>query len=170
MMTDSDVIEVIGRLEEAGLRYWLDGGWGVDALIGEQTRDHDDLDVVVELAATDAIIEALALLGFQLTIDERPTRLEAADGSGRRVDFHPIVFDGEGDGRQIGAGPNGGDAVYPADGLSGIGSVAGHTVTCLTPELLLLHHTGYEPKEKDRHNVRVLCERFGLALPRSYAE
>src|SRR5258708_7387144 len=26
---------------------WIDGGWGVDALLGHQTRKHDDLDVAV---------------------------------------------------------------------------------------------------------------------------
>ena len=26
----------------------IDGGWGVDALLGEQTRTHDDLDVAVQ--------------------------------------------------------------------------------------------------------------------------
>jgi len=170
MMTDSDVIEVVGRLEEAGLNVWLDGGWGVDALLDEQTRAHDDLDLVVELPATDDILALLTSLGFRVSTDERPTRLVVTDDTDRRIDLHPIVLDAEGNGRQIGAGPSGGDAVYSAAGLKGAGTVDGPLVRCLTPELLLLHHSGYEPQEKDRHNVRVLWERFGLPLPRGYAD
>ncbi len=170
MMTDTDVMEVVGRLERAGLRYWLDGGWGVDALLGEQTRPHDDLDAVVELSDTDAIVGILSALGFEVRLDNRPTRLVLAGDGDRRIDLHPIVIDGQGHGRQIGAGPNGGDAIYPAAGLTAEGTIDGRSVCCLTPQLLLLHHTGYEPQEKDRHNVQALCERFGLPLPRSYAE
>ena len=67
MMTDKDVIKVVGRLERAGLNFWLDGGWGVDALLGEQTRDHSDLDMVVELNRIDEIIALMATLGFEKT-------------------------------------------------------------------------------------------------------
>jgi lincosamide nucleotidyltransferase A/C/D/E len=170
MMTASDVIEVVGRLEEAGLRYWLDGGWGVDALVGEQTRPHDDLDVVVELSTVDRMTALLAPLGFKVTTDERPTRLVLSDDAGQRIDIHPITLDADGNGRQAGAGPNGGDAFYPAAGLAGEGAIEGHTVRCLTPQLLLLHHTGYEPQAKDRHNVKVLTDRFGLERPSAYAD
>jgi lincosamide nucleotidyltransferase A/C/D/E len=170
MMNADDVIEVTGRLERAGLRYWLDGGWGVDALVGEQSREHDDLDVVVELSAVGNLVALLGPLGFRITIDERPTRLVLSDSGDRRIDLHLITLDERGAGRQAGAGPGGGDAVYPASGLTGRGWVAGGAVNCLTPELLLLHHTGYEPKARDRHNVRMLCERFGLRPPPSFAE
>jgi lincosamide nucleotidyltransferase A/C/D/E len=168
-MTGAEVARIVAYLESAGARIWLDGGWGVDALVGEETRPHSDLDAVVELDKTDSIIAALAPLGFQVEADDRPTRLVLAASDGRHIDFHPLVLDEQGNGRQIGAGPNGGDAIYPAQGLTGKGTVDGRTVACLTPELLLRHHTGYEPTAKDRHNVRLLCERFGLGVPSAYA-
>lgn len=34
---------MIDQLTAAGIRVWVDGGWGVDALVGRQTRHHDDL-------------------------------------------------------------------------------------------------------------------------------
>ena len=34
MMTATDVVEVLDRLDAASLEAWLDGGWGVDALLG----------------------------------------------------------------------------------------------------------------------------------------
>jgi lincosamide nucleotidyltransferase A/C/D/E len=49
MMTADDVLEVIDALEGAGVSVWIDGGWGIDALVGEQTRPHDDLDVVIRI-------------------------------------------------------------------------------------------------------------------------
>jgi hypothetical protein len=38
---------VLDRRDAAGVEWWVDGGWGVDALLGGETRLHDDLDVVV---------------------------------------------------------------------------------------------------------------------------
>lgn len=49
MMHAQDVIDIVTRLDAANIAVWLDGGWGVDALIGKQTRPHDDLDVVIAL-------------------------------------------------------------------------------------------------------------------------
>ena len=42
-----DVIEVINALGSASVDVWVHGGWGIDALLGEQTRAHDDLDVIL---------------------------------------------------------------------------------------------------------------------------
>jgi lincosamide nucleotidyltransferase A/C/D/E len=168
MMTASDVVCVLDALSKAGITVWLDGGWGVDALLGEETRKHDDLDMVVSAEHLDRALTSLAALGYEIVEDLRPTRLVLAAGDGRRIDFHPVVFDEDGIARQVGAGPNGGDAVYPAAGFTGNGSVAGRSVACLTPKLLVLHHLGYPPAAKDRHNVRLLCERFGIPLPEAY--
>ena len=30
-----------------GITVWVDGGWGVDALLGRQTRPHSDLDIAL---------------------------------------------------------------------------------------------------------------------------
>jgi lincosamide nucleotidyltransferase A/C/D/E len=46
-MTAADVVEILGWLRAASADVWLDGGWGVDALVGEQTREHKDLDLIV---------------------------------------------------------------------------------------------------------------------------
>lgn len=169
MMSAADVIDVVARLEAADISFWLDGGWGVDTLVGRQTRPHSDLDLVARLDQCDAVIEALSPAGFALSVDDRPTRMVIEGASGRRIDLHPVVFDADGSARQIGAGPNGGDAPYPADGFAGQGCVAGKTVSCLTPRLLVMHHLGYKPLAKDWHNVRTLCERFEIPIPDSYA-
>lgn len=167
-MSAADVVDLVSRLEAAGISIWLDGGWAVDALVGEQTRLHSDLDVVVRLDQTGAVVEALSPAGFTISLDGRPTRLVVADAMSRRIDLHPVVFDADGSARQIGAGPAGGDAVYPADGFSGRGAINETAIPCLTPGLLVKHHLGYRPLAKDWHNVRTLCEHFGIPIPASY--
>lgn len=168
MMAPADVLEVLEVLTRAGVSVWLDGGWAVDALIGEQTRDHDDLDLVVRSEDAERAISALAQAGFHIQADQRPTRFVLADARDRRIDFHPVSFNQDGSAVQKGAGPSGGDARFPASGFTDRGGIAGRPVACLAPDLLGLFHTGYEPAEKDRHNVRLLCERFGIPLPPTY--
>lgn len=97
-MTGAEVLAVVDRLKEAGIDIWLAGGWAVDALVGRETRPHTDLDAVIELDNASAIVDLLAPLGFAVAFDERPTRFVLADSSGRRIDFHPIVFDETGAG------------------------------------------------------------------------
>ena len=47
-MTSGDVIELYSTLGALGVEIWIDGGWGVDALLGGQTRPHKDLDISIE--------------------------------------------------------------------------------------------------------------------------
>lgn len=52
-------------VEDRGITVWLsDGGWGVDALLGEQTRPHNDLDLVVSLDGIPALRDVLGEQGF----------------------------------------------------------------------------------------------------------
>jgi hypothetical protein len=43
-MTASDVEGFLDLTAVLGVRVWLDGGWAVDACLGEQSRRHEDLD------------------------------------------------------------------------------------------------------------------------------
>jgi lincosamide nucleotidyltransferase A/C/D/E len=64
-MDSRNVLTIIARLEADGIDVWLDGGWGVDALLEHQTREHDDLDIVVELEHASRVIELLdSVLAF----------------------------------------------------------------------------------------------------------
>jgi threonine aldolase len=44
-MTADDLRDIYNWLKENGIAIWIDGGWSVGALIGKQTREHDDLDI-----------------------------------------------------------------------------------------------------------------------------
>ncbi len=133
MMRAEDVLEVVGCLDVVGVAVWLDGGWGVDALLGEETRPHGDLDIVMAIGHLDAARDALRDLGFVLAIDELPTRCVLRDPTDRRIDVHPVTFDREGGGIQ--QQPDGSAFIYPPEGLTGTGTIAGQPVRCLTPEL-----------------------------------
>lgn len=39
-----DLMTVIKIFEDLNIKYWIDGGWGVDILAGRQTRTHRDID------------------------------------------------------------------------------------------------------------------------------
>lgn len=97
-MAADDLLAILDLLERAGLTVWIDGGWGVDALLGEQTREHDDVDLVVELVDVTSLIAALTSNDYELVAGSSPTSFVLVDAVGRQVDFHPVVFDEEGGG------------------------------------------------------------------------
>ncbi|MFC3078111.1 nucleotidyltransferase domain-containing protein [Phenylobacterium terrae] len=166
-MTAEDALAVYLTLAEAGVRVWLDGGWGVDALLGRQTRPHDDLDVVVEERQLARMLDVLAGRGFASirTPDERPWNFVLQDTARRRIDVHVVVIDAAGNG--IYGPPENGQA-YPAAALQGQGRIGGVPVNCLTAEHQLASHTGYPTRPKDHQDVRALAEAFGLPPPPTY--
>jgi len=167
MMTSDAVLRLFDALRESGVEAWLDGGWGVDALLGEQTRDHDDLDLVVELGRVPEIEKALSPLGYGITEDERPTRIVFRGPEGS-VDLHTVVFDEGGGGVQT--LQSGATYRYPPEGFNETGMVGGRSLPCLSARVQIECHMGYEPTPKDREDMRLLSEKFGLRLPRVYRD
>jgi len=47
-MPADHVVGIYNLLESHGIKIWVDGGWGVDALLEEQTREHGDLDIAIQ--------------------------------------------------------------------------------------------------------------------------
>jgi lincosamide nucleotidyltransferase A/C/D/E len=81
-MTAADVVEILGWLRAASADVWLDGGWGVDALVGEQTREHQELDLIVRDAHEPRMREVLATHGFR-QVGGVPQFFVLADEQGR---------------------------------------------------------------------------------------
>jgi len=165
-MTAADVAEIMDILENAGIDVWLDGGWAIDALLGKQTRPHEDLDVVVALSQIDKIKSELATEGFSVTEDELPTRLVLKDTRGRQIDFHTVTFDSEGGGVQV--LQNGRSYRYPPQGFTAMGEVNGRRMKCLSAEVQAECHYGYEPDEKDWHDMKILRQHFGIKIYSPY--
>jgi lincosamide nucleotidyltransferase A/C/D/E len=167
-MDAPSLLKIVDRLEEHGIEVWLDGGWGVDALLGRETREHDDLDLVAELRYADRIIELLHGLGYELVAGGAPKSFVMVSRVGKQVDVHPVTFDADGGGVYL--MDEGREWVYPAEGFSGRGSVEGRPVRCLSPAVQVLVHAGYELSEKDYRELYLLRERFGVELPEPLLE
>jgi lincosamide nucleotidyltransferase A/C/D/E len=163
-MEAAEVVRLLDLLEAAGVAVWLDGGWGVDALLERQTRDHDDLDLVAELADAARLTEILEGAGYELVAGGSPKSFVLVDRDGRQVDVHPVVTDAA-RGGGVYVMDDGREWVYPAAGFDGSGRVAGRAVRCLSPEVQVLVHDGYELTEKDYRELDLLHERFGVELP-----
>lgn len=160
-MAPDDVLQLLDALEGAGIVVWVDGGWGVDALAGRTTRPHSDLDLAIDRQDVPEARRILEERGFRHDRDAEPglpARLVMHDDAGRQVDLHPLKFDDDGDGWQQLSGAEDDWGRYPATGLAAFGSIGGRTVRCLSAELQIRFHQGYEPTAKDEHDLRLLAQ------------
>lgn len=160
-----DAAEILERLDAAGVWFCLEGGWGVDALLEEQTREHDDLDLAVPMEDLDRACAALS--EFETSDDEWPSNLVFRDARGRRIDCHPLAFDEHGDGWQ--ANLHGEPYRWPREHLAAPGRIQGRAVRCISAELQLLWHGHQGYDDVDWKDVRALCDRFGLTAPPALA-
>ena len=166
-MTAEDVCDFLNLMDALDIRVWLDGGWAVDACLGSQTRPHCDLDIVIEERDLQLAKTALQRFGYTPLPrpDTQPWNFVMGDNSGRQIDFHVIVLDEGGRGLY---GPPATKDCYPAEALTGNGTVNGRIVNCITPEWLVRFHTGYQVDANDWADVAALCARFGIPRPAEY--
>lgn len=153
-MREEDVHEVLDALEAHSIPVVIDGGWGIDALVGKRTRDHGDLDLVIERDRTEIAHAVLARLGFVHDKEASPglpARLALRDNDGRRVDLHIIVFDEHGEGWQdLGAGER---LAYPQKDLASSGKIGGRVVPCISADLQRQHHVDHPKSATVQHNL-----------------
>ncbi len=152
--TAGDVVEILSSLAVVGVEARLGGGWGVDALVGRQTREHRDLDLAIDAEQLSAAVAVLVDLGFTVSTDWLPVRVELSDGC-RHIDVHPLNYQPDGSAWQ--AGLQGTRFEYPPDGWAR-GSVGGTGVVCLNSTRQRLFHSGYPPREVDLHDLALLEE------------
>ncbi len=163
-MSANEVIEIVQLLNQNGVDFYIDGGWGVDALLGEQTRTHADLDIAVQhkdVAHIRALLEARGYHDVPRD-DTRDCNFVLGDSQGHEIDIHSYTFDSTGN-------PIYGVA-YPFDSLTGTGSVQGQAVKCISPEWMVKFHTGYQLDANDYRDVKALCQRFGIEIPVEYED
>jgi lincosamide nucleotidyltransferase A/C/D/E len=167
-MTSIDVIDFYTKLENVGIEIWVDGGWGVDTLLGEQTRPHKDLDIAIQQKDVQKLRELLEAQGYrEIKLEEaKPWNFVLGDDKDHEIDVHVIVFDDKGNGLY---GPVEKGIMYPAASLTGSGAIDRHTVKCISPEWMVKFHSGYELKDKDFKDVSALCKKFGIELPEEFA-
>ncbi len=166
-MTSVDVIDFYRTATPLGIEVWIDGGWGVDALLGVQTRPHKDLDIAIEQKHVAVLREFLHKRGYRdVKLEEaRPWNFVLGDENGREIDVHVIVLDDQGNGIY---GPPEKGEMYPAASLTGAGTIEGQPVRCISPEWMVKFHSGYDLNDKDFRDVSALCSKFGIELPAEY--
>jgi len=167
MMSAGDVVELLDLLLAADVQLWLDGGWGVDALVGEQTRAHKDLDLIVRDEHVPLMRAVLADHGFE-HVRGPAWNFVLRDSAGREVDVHPARVDERGVGHLT---TEAGEVfLYSAEALAAVGTINGHNVKCLSADAQMINHSDgdYEPGVTDFHDVRVLTERLGTAARPPY--
>jgi lincosamide nucleotidyltransferase A/C/D/E len=163
MLPAEDAAALCSQLEEHGIRFWVMGGWGVDALLRRPTRPHKDLDILVLLGDLPRLRQLLDEQGFTLKLvwqesrwldeegDRRPTAFVAVDPQGRELDVH--VIDIGPDGRIV----QHYDDPWPLpDAITGQGSIAGMDVTCVSRETQLAMHTGYSLPDEHLRDIELL--------------
>ncbi|MGW5107870.1 nucleotidyltransferase domain-containing protein [Nocardia sp. NPDC004123] len=161
-MEAADVLDLHRACARAGITIWIDGGWCVDALLGEQTRPHSDLDIAVRRCQADRVREILTGMGYLADPgpDHTAWNYVMAKGPHTPVDIH--VFDHDADGR-VTYGID-----YPADSLTGTGTIDGEKVDCIAAPWMFTFKTAYPPAPKDRADVQALAAKFGFAIPDSH--
>jgi lincosamide nucleotidyltransferase A/C/D/E len=141
-MSAAEVLAVLDGLEAAGVPAWLAGGWGVDALAGHERRPHEDADVVIPADREDSATAALQRLGFRL-LGWGPAlgswsgrQATMVDDGGRLVDLHAVDL--------------------PDGWTSGIGTVAGRNVPCLSCASQLELRLGHPHRSFDLADIELL--------------
>jgi lincosamide nucleotidyltransferase A/C/D/E len=159
-MNFEDVIDLYTKLENLNIKIWIDGGWGVDILLGKQTRFHKDMDIAIQEKDVPALRKLLEAEGYKQIREDNKWNFVLRDDFGKEVDVHSFIFDK--DGNVIDG------IMYPPASLTGTASINGHTLRCIPPEFMVKFHSGYELKEKDFKDVSAICEKFNIELPQEY--
>ncbi len=169
VMAAGEVVRLLDAIDAYQVEVSLSGGWAVDALLGEQTREHSDLDLWAPAGHLEWLFRALAGCGVDRVFPwpgDRPWNFVLHDGDRLRVDLH--LFERLPDGRlHYGSAVDG--VTVPAEALGGCGEIAGRAVRCEAPEWAVRWHTGYPPRAADRHDVPLLCSRFEIPLPPEFS-
>jgi lincosamide nucleotidyltransferase A/C/D/E len=143
-----------------------EGGWGVDALVGEQTRDHKDLDLIVRDAHELRMLEVLATHGF-IQVRGVPQNFVLADERRREVDVHLVRFDDQGNGHLL--SEDGEPFGHSTEAFAATGLVSGYPVACLSADAQMSNHSrGNEPGDTDVQDMRLLHDRLGTPFMRPY--
>lgn len=161
-MPPSVVRQLYIALAQAAFEVVIDGGWGIDALLGKQTRTHRDLDIAVPRGKLKALSQFLAKAGYTKVPRDDSTEymFVVADENGHQIDVHSYDFDA--DGNNIWGIP------YPRESLTGNGVIDNEPVRCIALDYVLRFHAHYEPDDEDRADMAALCTTFGVEPPPNY--
>lgn len=165
MLRESDAVEIILLFRSKGIQIYIDGGWGVDALVGFESRCHNDIDIFIEKQDKECSIKLLKDTGYSETVMEYTTLEHTVwrDGNARIIDLHIFSRNSEGDFVFE-------SETFPKEVFTGKGRIGHLEVDCITPEWQVRFHSGYKLDDNDIKDVLLLCDKFNLALPYEIAQ
>lgn len=176
MVSPQDALDILRLFHAHDIQVWLTGAWGVDALLGEVSRPHKDIDLIVLLDDVVKLRDTLSARGYELkqlwsenawALDSSgvsvPTAFVLQDRQGRQVDAHAIQFDAQG--IAIPAWNNAERLVFRPEDLEGHGSIAGSEVPCLSPSMQVVCHSGYTLPDFQVKDLALLHRRYGVGTP-----
>jgi lincosamide nucleotidyltransferase A/C/D/E len=155
--------EIYQLLTGQGIRCWVVGGWGIDALLGRESRAHKDLDVLLvsceHLGAWQLLHRAGFLLAYRWEENEDvvwdgaggitlPTAYVLSDREESQIDVHVL-----------------GDDLSPmwitdraliVGALEASGTIDGLTVACMSAPMQRIAHTGYVLPQEQRRDLQLL--------------
>lgn len=157
-----EVIAVAGRLDAAAVKYWIDGGWGIDALLGHQTRPHRNLNLVVEHTHRLEFAAVMKGSGYHLAgEDGHLQQWERDDGYQIEVGYVETGRTRRNDNGELVYGEKG--LPYPVGAFGAIGTIAETDVPCCHADYQMWSHVGHD--DIGRRDMLALHRRFGLPLP-----
>ncbi len=151
--TKEDLMTIINLLEDSNIKYWIDGGWGVDILAGKQTRNHRDIDVDFDAQHTEELLKILLKYGYEVDTDWKPVRIELYSEKYGYLDIHPFILNEDGTSKQ--ADLEGGFYEFEKDFFSNA-IFEGKTIPCISLKGQKIFHSGYELRDKDKQDISVL--------------
>lgn len=178
IMSAEAAVKILSDLEDLNIKVILDGGWGIDALLEEETRPHKDLDFLVEKKNLEELKEYLAANQFTQTDNFNKWWHMSFENTTHIIDIHVIEFD------EVGKaiyGPKERDdfplaGIFPAYALKGKGTIGNKAVCCLTAEYRVLCQTRtllnlmpdnfrHQPDKHDYLDLEKICNKFDIKMP-----
>ncbi len=155
LVSKEKMFAVLDKLDSLNIRYWVDGGWGVDILTGKQNREHRDIDIDFDGAETDKLLTALYEMGYKKVVDWMPARMELWHDELGYLDIHPLILAADGSAQQ--ADLEGGFYFFEAEWFT-THQFEDRVIPCLSVSAQLNFHSGYELRESDYIDLKNLEE------------
>ncbi len=154
-----DVLDIYTNLENLGVKIWIDGGWAKDALLGEITRSHSDLDIAIEHKNVKKFREFFQQSGYAEIerAEDKKWDFVLSDDKGHEIDVHAFSFDENGEVIEENDW-----AGYCKKSLTGLGNINGQLVRCVSLEHLIKTHDASKRilREKDFKDMENLKKKF----------
>ena len=162
LMKSSDVVDLYELCQQNEITIWIDGGWAVDALLGKQIRDHNDVDIAIEWKQVSKLRKLLEAKEYRETAQDGQFNFVMTDRAGKTIDFHAFILDTEGNIKE--------GIEYPKGSLTGSGVINDKVINCIAPTYMVQFIAPWISKHPSKYlpAVSALCEKYNIPLPEEY--